>query len=352
MGHPVTLIEGNGIGPQITAAVRLAVDATGASIDWQPVRFDAETKTSWLDLDAVMTSVRATKTALMGPLEIDNDLSRSFIADLHKKLDLYASLKPVRSLIGIPSRFESVDLIVISGNLEDLLIGIEFGRTTREAAEAREFLSRLSGTPIREDSAVDVRPISVLGSYQILDFAFRHATVTQRKKVTVVHDKQTLKATDGLFLEIAREVAKGYPNLEFEDRLLGDVCLQLMQNHRLCDVLVAPTLYGNFLSTLCAGMVGGLHVAPVVNLNHEIAVFGTMQASCYIQAEHKSDPTALLLSAVLMLQHLGEIDAALTLQKALEAVVAQTQEQDLTSDSKESISPSAMAEAVVTAILQ
>ena len=323
MGHPVTLIEGNGIGPQMIAAVRLAVDATGASIDWQTVKADTGGKNSLPDLESVVDSIRSTKTALMGPLELDGNLSRSFAAQLHQRLNLYASLRPAKSLAGIESRFESIDLTVISGNLEDLLIGIEFGRTTREAAEARDFLSRLSGTTIREDSAVDIRPISVLGSYQILDFAFRHATVTGRKKVTVVHDKQAVKATDGLFLEIAREVSKGYPNLVFEDLLLGEVCLQLMQDPKLCDVLVTPALYGNFLSTLCAGMVGGLHVVPDINLSHEFAVFGAMQGSYFNQTEQNPAPTALLLSAVLMLQHLGEIDAATNLQNAVKAVVSQ-----------------------------
>ena len=350
MGHPVTLIEGNGIGPQIATAVRLAVDAAGASIDWQVIKSDP-TATNSAQLAEIVDSVRATKTALMGSADIQNDLRCSMKTQLNQTLDLYVSLRPVKSFVGIESRFESVDLTVISDNLEDLLTGIEFGRTTREAADSREFLSRLSGIAIREDSAVDVRPISVLGSYQVLDFAFRHTTVTGRKKVTVVHNAGVVKATDGLFLDIAREVSKDYPNLELEDWLIDDFCLQLMQDHKLFDVLVTPALYGNFLSSLCAGMVGGLQIAPSVNLNDKIAVFGVVQRLQSDQSE-QSGLTALLLSAVLMLQHLGEMSAAKNLRSAVEKVLALSPGGIDRDSHGKLMELSEMAEAIVSAISQ
>jgi isocitrate dehydrogenase (NAD+) len=243
--------------------------------------------------------------------------------------------------------------VIVRENTEDLHAGIEFERTTVEAAEARTFLSRLSGKTIREDSAIAVKPISVLGSQQIVDFAFRHATVTGRKKVTAVHKANIMKYTDGLFLEVAREVAKDYPNIEFEDCIVDNMCMQLMQKPDLYDVLVMPNLYGDILSDLCAGMIGGLGVAPSVNLGHEYAVFEALHGSAPQYAgQNKANPTALILSGVLMLQHLGAIEAAAKLQKAVEFVIAEQKNvtYDLVPEGTTSVGTREMAEAIAQAM--
>ncbi|MCG9892293.1 MAG: isocitrate/isopropylmalate family dehydrogenase [Thermosynechococcaceae cyanobacterium MS004] len=324
MGHPVTLIHGDGIGPEVAEAARLAIDATGVAIDWHQVDAGTSTVEQHGASEAVLTSIRKTKVALKGPtVTPPGTETQSIDVALRKQLNLYANLRPAKSIPGIPSAFKDVDLIVVRENTEGLYAGIEFERTTREAAEAREFLGRLSGKPIREDSSLAVKTISVLGSQQIVDFAFRHATVTGRKKVTAVHKANRMKSTDGLFLEIAREVAKDYPNLEFEDCVADILCMQLMQKPERYDVLVMPNLFGDILSDLCTGMVGGLGITPSVNIGHEYAVFEAVHgAALHDAGQNRANPGGLILSGVLMLQHLGEIEAAAKLQEALESVIA------------------------------
>jgi isocitrate dehydrogenase (NAD+) len=356
MGYPVTLIRGDGIGPEVAAATQLAVDATGVSIDWHVVDAGIDVMEQYGTPlpEHVLESIRQDKTAIKGPIGTPIGTGfRSVNVEIRKQLNLYANLRPAKSIVGVKSYFKDIDLVIVRENTEDLYAGIEFERTTREAAEAREFLSRLSGKSIREDSAIGVKPISVLGSQQIVEFAFRHATATGRKKVTAVHKANIMKYTDGLFLEVAREVAKDYPNIEFEDRIVDNMCMQLMQKPELYDVLVMPNLYGDILSDLCAGMIGGLGVAPGANIGHDVAVFEAIHGSAPKYAgQNKANPTALILSSVLMLQHLGEIEAAAKLQKAVEFVIAEQKNvtYDLAPAGTEPVGTHEMAEAIAHAM--
>jgi isocitrate dehydrogenase (NAD+) len=356
MGYPVTLIRGDGIGPEVVEATRFAIDATGVSIDWHVVDAGMEVMDQYGTSlpEPVLESIRETKTALKGPTTTPiGQEFKSASVEICKRLNLYASLRPAKSIAGIQSFFHDIDLAIVRENTEDLYAGIEFERTTVEAAEARTFLSRLSSKTIREDSAIGVKPISVLGSQQIVEFAFRHATVTGRKKVTAVHNAHIMKHTDGLFLEVAREVAKDYPNIEFDDRRVDTLCMQLMQKPQLYDVLVMPNLYGDILSGLCAGMVGGLGVASGAHVGHEYAVFEALHGSAPQHAgQNKTNPTALILSGVLMLQHLGAIEAAAKLQKAVEFVIAEQKNltYDLAPEGTTPIGTREMAEAIAQAM--
>jgi isocitrate dehydrogenase (NAD+) len=327
MGYPVTLIRGDGIGPEVAEATKTAIDATGVAIDWQVVDAGADQieKYGTPLPEYVLDSIRQTKTALKGPISTPvGGGFRSVNVELRKTFHLYANLRPAKSMEGVKSYFHEIDLVIVRENTEDFYAGIEFERTTHEATEVREFLSRLSGKAIREDSAIGIKPISVLGSHQIVDFAFRHAIAVGRKKVTAVHKANIMKFTDGLFLEVAREVAKDYPSIEFEDRIVDNMCMQLMQMPERYDVLVMPNLYGDILSDVCAGMIGGLGVAPSANIGHDYAIFEAIHGSAPdIAGQNKANPTALMRSGVMMLEHLGELEAANKLQNAIKKVIAE-----------------------------
>jgi isocitrate dehydrogenase (NAD+) len=355
MGHPVTLIRGDGIGPEVAEATRFVIDATGVAIDWHVVDagVDQIEKHGTPLPKQVIDSIRDTKIAIKGPIATSvGGGFPSVTVELCKTFNLFANLRPAKLIAGIKSHFHDIDLIIVRENTEDLYAGIEFERTTHEAAEAREFLSRLSGKAIREDAAIGVKPISVLCSRQIVELAFKHAIAVGRKKVTAVHKANIMKFTDGLFLDIAREVAKEYPQIEFEDRTVDEVCLQLVQRPERYDVLVMPNLYGDILSNLCAGMIGGLGVAPSVNMGLEHMVFESMHGSDPdIAGQNKANPTALILSGVMMLQHMGEIGAANKIQAAVKQVIAE--KKSVTEDLDplgEPVGTSAMAEAIASAI--
>jgi isocitrate dehydrogenase (NAD+) len=355
MGYPVTLIRGDGIGPEVTEATRFVIDATGVSIDWHVVEAGVEQIDRYGTPlpENVLDSIRKTKVALKGPIATPiGDGFRSVNVEMRQIFNLYANLRPIQSIPGVKSNFQDIDLIIVRENTEDLYAGIEFERTTHEAAEAREFLSRLSGKTIREDSAIGVKPISVLGSRKIVEFAFKHAIALGRKKITVVHKANIMKCTDGLFLEIAREVAQEYPQIEFEDRIVDNMCVQLIRNPNLYDILVMPNLYGDILSDLCAGMIGGLGVAPGANIGQEYAVFEAIHGSAPdIAGQNKANPTGMILSGVMMLEHLGEIEAACKLRAAVRQVIAA--QKTVTEDLEpigEPASTTAMAEAIARAM--
>jgi isocitrate dehydrogenase (NAD+) len=355
MGYPVTLIRGDGIGPEVAEAARSVIDATGVSIDWHVVDAGVDQIDQYGTPlpEHVLNSIRKTKIALKGPISTPIGSGfRSINVEIRKTLNLYASLRPIKSIPGVRSHFHDIDLIIVRENTEDLYVGIEFERTTHEAVEVREFLSRLSGVPMREDSAIGVKPISVLGSRRIVEFAFKHAIALGRKKLTAVHKANIMKFTDGLFLEIAREVAKEYPQIEFEDCIIDNMCMQLVQKPEQYDVLVMPNFYGDILSDLCAGMIGGLGVAPGANIGQDYAVFEAIHGSAPdIAGQNKANPTALILSGVMMLEHLGEVEAAHQLQAAVKQVIAE--KKSVTSDLDyidEPVGTIAMAEAIAQAI--
>jgi isocitrate dehydrogenase (NAD+) len=327
MGYPVTLIRGDGIGPEVAAAAKTVIDATGVAIDWQVMDAGANqiepygTPLPQLVLD----SIRQTRTVLKAPTitPVDRNI-RSVDVELCTTFNLYASIRPAKSLAGVKSYFQNMDLVIIREHTEDFYAGVEFERTTSEAAEAREFLSRLAGKRIREDSAIGVKPISVLGSWQVVDLAFRHAVALGRQKVTVVHKANIMPYTDGLFVEVARSVAQDYPSIEFEETILDTLCVQLLQRPGQYDVLVTPNLYGDILADICAGMVGGLSVVPTAHVGHDCVVFEAIHgAEPDLANQDHANPTALILAGAMMLEHLGEIEAAQKLKTAVELVIAE-----------------------------
>ncbi len=321
MGYPITLIREGEKGAGDIAAVQTAIDATGVTIDWQviDVSLNALNQSDTLLSNYVLDAIRETKTILKGPLTMPIGLDPRWIeADIRERLDLYVNLRPAKTMVGTRSNFQNVDLVIVRETTEDIYAGIEFERTSIEAADARSFLSKLSGKRIREDSAVGIKPISVRGCGQIIEFAFNYARNNGRSKVTAIHQAHIMAHTDGLFLEIARDIAQEFPEIAFEDRSVETVCRELMQTPDTYDVLVMPNLYGDLLSHLCAGMVGGVG-APNAYIGDKYAVF---EAQSTRASQALTDPTSLILSGVLMLQHLGERDAALKLQTAVETVIA------------------------------
>jgi len=305
--YTITLIPGDGIGPDVTNAARKVLDAAGVGIEWEVVEAgEAVIEKYGTPLpDQVLESIRRNKVALKGPLTTPVGTGfRSVNVALRKELDLYANVRPVRNLPRVPSRYENVDIVVVRENTEDLYAGIEH-MVGKNAAESIKIITREA-------------------SERIVRFAFELARKEGRRKVTAGHKANIMKCTDGLFLEVAREVAKDYPDIEFEDRIIDALCMKLVQSPSDFDVLVLPNLYGDIVSDLCAGLVGGLGVAPGANIGDEIAVFEPVHGSAPKYAGmDKVDPLATILSGVMMLKHLGEFEAADRILKAIEEVLVE-----------------------------
>ncbi len=327
MGYPVTLLRGDGIGPEVTEAARIAVDATGVAIDWNIVDpdLDKTAKSRELQVSQVLGAMRETKVALSGPFTLPMDPGTvAVMAQVRQHFQLYAHQRLAKSMIGTKSRFSDVDLTLIYENFEDVSADIEFERTTNEAADVRDYLARVSGIPIYDDAAVGVRLVSVLGCRRIIEYAFEYAQAQQRRKVTVVHRANALPFTDGLFLDIAHEMAKDYRRIEFDDCLADNICTQLIQQPQQYDVCVMPPLYAPMLSDLCTALNGGLGLTPCASIGDEHAVFEAGHGPLsQLAGQNIANPTALILSGVMLLQHLGELDAAKRLQGAVATVIAQ-----------------------------
>ena len=305
--HKVTLIRGDGSGPDITAAVLKVLEGTGVKIEWEdvPAGEGAIEKFGTPLPDMVLESIKKNKVALKGPLTTPVGTGfRSVNVALRQQLELYANLRPAKSYKGVKSRFTDIDLVVVRENTEDLYAGVEH--------------------MVGKDAAESIKIITRAASEKIVHFAFDYAVKQGRKKVTAVHKANILKFSDGLFLEVARGIAPDYPQIEFEDRIVDNMCMQLVQKPELYDVMVMPNLYGDIISDLCAGLVGGLGVAPGANIGDTIAVFEPVHGSAPKYAGmDKVNPTAMLLSAVLMLHHLKENDAAQSVENALAEVIAE-----------------------------
>ena len=333
MAHDVSLITGDGTGPELAEAARRCVDATGVKINWDPQEagVDVMQRLGTPLPDSVMESVRRTKCALKAPITTPVGTGfRSINVHLRQALGLYACIRPCKQYKGVRTFFNSVpvDLVIVRENTEDLYAGIEFERGKKETVELIEFINKLSPdrrvkTPL-DQTGISIKPISVPGSEQIVQCAFDYARQNGRKKVTCVHKANIMKHTDGLWLEVARNVAKKYSDIEFEDRIVDNMCMQLVQKPELYDVLVLPNLYGDILSDLAAGLVGGLGVAPGANIGPNGAVFEATHGSApKYKGLNKVNPTALILSGMLMLKHLGETDAAARLERAVADVIAE-----------------------------
>ena len=359
MSHKITLIPGDGIGPEVVEAAKRCIEATGVKIDWE-VENAGETvlESSGTPLpDKVLQSIKKNKVALKGPIVTPVGKGfRSVNVAIRKKLNLYACLRPCKSYEGVRSRYKNIDLVVVRENTEDLYAGIEFEKGTGELKSIVEKIEELKKIKVRKDSAISIKPISVEGTERIVEFAFEYAMKNKRRKVTAVHKANIMKYTDGLFLEVAREVAKKYSGkIEFEDRIVDNMCMQLVQKPENYDVLVLPNLYGDIVSDLCAGLVGGLGVAGGANIGDKTAVFEATHGSApKYKGMNKVNPTAMILSGVLMLRHIGEEAAADKLEGAVAAVIKEGK--SVTYDLKENrddpgaVGTNEMAEAIVKKI--
>ncbi len=327
MAYRITLIPGDGVGPEVTEATRRVLEATGVSFDWELAYMGSSAQnTVGTPLpESTLESVRRNKVALKGPVTTPVGSGfRSVNVALRKKLGLYACLRPCKTYPGVPSPYKNVDIVIVRENTEDLYSGIEFERGTPEAARLIELISETKGETVREDSGLSLKVISEMGSRRIVKFAFEYARTHHRKKVTAVHKANIMKFSDGLFLSAAREVAKEYPDIEFEDRIVDNMSMQLVRKPHQFDVVVAPNLYGDLISDLCAGLIGGLGLAPGANLSDEIAVFEAAHGSAPKYAGlNKVNPMAMILSGVMMLHHLGEEKSANRLEKAVAEVIAE-----------------------------
>lgn len=326
--HVVTLIPGDGIGPEITEAMRRVVEASGVDITWEIANAGAhlmESEGTPLP-EATIDSVRANKVAIKGPVATPVGSGfRSVNVQLRKELDLFVNLRPAFSLPGTGARYTDIDLVIVRENTEDLYAGIEFEEGSSGALKLIEFCEEQGAGSIKKDSGISLKPISITSTERIVDWACRYAMMHGRKKVTAVHKANILKYSDGLFLQTAHEVGARYANkLSFEDRIVDACCMGLVMRPEEFDVLVLPNLYGDIVSDICAGMVGGLGVAPGANIGADCAVFEPVHGSAPKYAgKNMANPTAEFLTAILMLRHLGEQAAADRILAAIKRVLAE-----------------------------
>jgi isocitrate dehydrogenase (NAD+) len=332
MAYEVTLVTGDGTGPELADAARRCVDATGVKINWdiQEAGVDVMARTGNPLPDSVLQSIRRTKCALKAPITTPVGTGfRSINVHLRQELGLFACIRPCKQYKGVRTFFENtkVDIVIVRENTEDLYAGVEFEAGKPETGKLVEFINSIGDKKIKtksDETGVSIKPISVSGTERIVRCAFEYARKNKRRKVTAVHKANIMKFSDGLFLATAQKVAKEFADIEFEDRIVDNMCMQLVQKPELYDVLVLPNLYGDIISDLGAGLVGGLGVAPGENVGPGGAVFEATHGSApKYKGQNKVNPTALILSAKLMLTHLGEQDAANRLEKAVADVIAE-----------------------------
>jgi isocitrate dehydrogenase (NAD+) len=333
----VTLITGDGIGPEIAEAARRCIDATGVQINWdvREAGMDVMAKEGTPLPDATIESIKKNGIALKAPITTPVGTGfRSVNVHLRQALDLFACVRPCKSYKGVRSRYSDIDLVIIRENTEDLYAGIEFEKGKNETVELISWLNKHNKKQIRTGSGISIKPISATATQRIVQFAFDYARKMGRRKVTSIHKANIMKFTDGLWLDVSRQVAAKNSDIEFEDRIVDNMCMQLVQKPELYDVLVLPNLYGDILSDLCAGLVGGLGVAPGANIGEKTAIFEATHGSApKYKGQNKVNPVALILSGVLLLQHIGKKAEANKLEKAVAAVIAQGR--DVTYDMKE-----------------
>jgi isocitrate dehydrogenase (NAD+) len=356
MPHRVVLIPGDGTGPELTEATRRVLEATGVDLEWDVREAGADVMEKHggnpLPPD-VLDAIRETGVALKGPITTPvGGGFRSVNVALRKELDMYAQVRPCKSYPGVRSRFDDVDLIIVRENTEDLYAGIEYEQGTPEAAELIQWIEGRGGRLRHNDAGISIKPISVTGTRRIFEFAFDYARSNGRRKITAVHKANIMKFTDGLWLQVAREVAAENVDVEFDDRIVDNMCMQLVQRPEEYDVLVLPNLYGDVLSDLAAGMIGGLGVAPGGNYGETVAVFEPTHGSAPKYAgQNKVNPIAQMLSGVLMLRHLDERSAADRLESAIAAVIAEgkrvTYDMKPNRDDPTAVGTSEVADAVI-----
>ena len=355
MKHSITLIPGDGVGPEVTDAARRVLEATSVEFHWDVVNAGATAleKEGSLLPEHLIESIRRNKVALKGPTTTPVGKGfRSVNVALRKILGLYACLRPCRSYPGIPSVYEDIDIVVVRENMEDLYIGIEFAKGTDEVEKILSLIRQNTGEELPKDSGIGIKQISETGARRIVKFAFDYAVANGRKKVSAIHKANIMKFTDGLFLDVARGVAGSYPDIEFDDRIVDNLCAQLVQRPHQFDVLVLPNLYGDIVSDLCAGLVGGLGIAPGANIGEDLAVFEPTHGSApKYTGLNKVNPLATILSGIMMLRHINERVAANRLEAAVKAVVAEGKSvtYDLKPDRNDpaAVGTSEMADAII-----
>jgi isocitrate dehydrogenase (NAD+) len=338
VAHRVTFIPGDGTGPEISEATQRVLEATGVDFEWdfQDAGIDVYEKEGTPLPDRVLDSVRERGLAIKGPITTPVGSGfRSINVALRKELDLYACLRPCKAYDGVRTRFPETDVVVVRENHEDLYAGVEYEQGKPETLKLRDFIEETEGTHLRDDIGVTVKAISIFGTQRIVREAFEYAKAYDRKKVTAVHKANIMKFSDGLFLKVAREVAENeYPDIEFEDRIVDNLCNQLVSRPSEYDVLVLPNLYGDIVSDLAAGMIGGLGLAPGANIGDDYAVFEATHGSApKYKGKNKINPTALMLSGVMLLRHIEEREAGDRLENAIAAVISEGK--DVTYDLKE-----------------
>jgi isocitrate dehydrogenase (NAD+) len=356
MAHRVTLIPGDGTGPEIAEATRRVLEATGAELEWDVQHAGADVMEQFGGNplpDHVLDSIKRNGVALKGPITTPVGTGfRSVNVALRKTLDLYGQVRPCKTYPGVRSRYESVDLVVVRENTEDLYAGIEFEEGTSHARDLIDWIEHHGHPKLPPDSGISLKPISIFGSRRIVEFAFEYARKNGRRKVTAVHKANIMKFTDGLFLRVAREVAAENEDVEFEDRIVDNLSMQLVQRPEEYDVLVCPNLYGDIVSDLCAGLIGGLGLAPGGNFGTHAAVFEPTHGSApKYKGQNRVNPMAMMLSGVMMLRHLDERDAADRLESAIGAVIAEgravTYDMKPSRDDPTAVGTSEVADAVI-----
>jgi isocitrate dehydrogenase (NAD+) len=329
--HRVTLIPGDGTGPELTEATRRVLEAAaataGSSFDWDVQQAGVDVmETAGTPLPPeTLESVKRNKVAIKGPITTPIGTGfRSVNVALRHELELFACVRPCKTYPGVRSRFDKVDVMIIRENTEDLYAGIEYEQGTDEANKVIELCNSLQKKQIRAGSGISIKPISEFGAERIIRYGFEYARTHGRKRVHAITKANIMKHTDGLFLAVAREVAKDFPDIELWENLVDATCMGLVQRPEEWDVLVTPNLYGDILSDLTAGMVGGLGVAPGANIGTDTAVFEATHGSApKYKGQNKVNPTAMILSGKLMLEHLGETEAARKLESAVATVIAE-----------------------------
>ena len=358
MAYHITLVRGDGVGPELAEAARRCIDATGVRVNWdvQEAGVDVmETEGTPLP-EALLDSIRRTHLALKAPVTTPVGKGfRSVNVALRHMFDLYCCLRPCKSYPGVRSKYAEIDLVVFRENTEDLYAGVEFEHGADDTEALIRWLNDHNEKKIRSGSGISVKPISTEATRRIHEFAFQYARKNGRKKVTSIHKANIMKFTDGLWLEVARQVAAEYPDIEFEDRIVDNMCMQLVQKPELYDCLVLPNLYGDILSDLCAGLVGGLGVAPGANIGDDCATFEATHGSApKYKGQNKVNPTALILSGALMLQHIGERDAARRLEAAVAKTIAEghsvTYDMKPHRDDPTAVGTQEMADAIIAAM--
>ena len=356
MSYKVTLLPGDGIGPEITDATVRVLEATGVKFDWDifTVGEAAIPKYGTPLPDETIESIRNNKVALKGPVTTPIGTGfRSVNVALRKKLDLYACLRPCKSYRGVvTTRYTGIDLVVVRENTEDLYAGIEFAKDSPEAGQLYDLIKINYKDALRKDAGYSIKTISEFGTRRIVKYAFDYAVKYGRRKVTAISKANIMKFTDGLFLSVAREVAKDYPGIEYDEVLVDALCMRLVRDPGQFDILCLPNLYGDIISDLCAGLVGGLGLAPGANIGDSVALFEPTHGSApKYTGMNKVSPMAQMLSAVLMLRYLGEEKAADMMENAIAAVVLEGKDvtYDLRKDRNE---PSAGTSQVADAIIK